>query len=293
MSDESARVWVITGATSGFGRALTEAVVKRGDIVIGAARTPKRLDEMIAAYPGRVRPLALDVTDTAACVVAVEKVVNEFGRVDVLVNNAGRTQIGALEETTEEELRYLFELHFFGPAALTRAVLPHMRRAGGGTVVQMSSTGGHISAAGYGAYSATKHALEGLTEALRQEVTFGVNFLLVEPGSFRTGLFDPESAYVSTPIPAYDSTVGRTRAALRMHGSQSGDPARAAQAILTALDAPKPPLRLALGADAVRSIRGQLESMLAELSEWESLSDSTAFDSQPLDSTTTPRRERS
>ncbi|HEU0239247.1 MAG TPA: SDR family NAD(P)-dependent oxidoreductase [Mycobacterium sp.] len=281
MNDKSPRVWIITGATSGFGRALTEAVLGRGDIVAGAARTPKRLDDLTAAFPDRLWSLALDVTDTAACVAAVDEVVDRFGHVDVLVNNAGRTQIGALEETTEEELRYLFDLHFFGPAALTGAVLPHMRRAGGGAIVQMSSTGGQISAAGFGAYSATKHALEGLTEALREEVTFGVNFLIVEPGSFRTGLFGPESAYVSTPIADYNATVGRTRAALRMHGSQAGDPAKAAQAILTALDAPEPPLRLALGADAVASIRGKLESMLAELSEWESLSDGTAFDSQP------------
>src|SRR5215475_2384141 len=146
MGDKPARVWIITGATSGFGRALTEAVLERADIVVGAARTPKRLDDLLMPYPGRIRPHALDVTDTAACVAAVEEVVNEFGRVDVLVNNAGRTQVGAVEETTEDELRYLFDLHFFGPAALTRAVLPHMRRAGGGTVVQMSSTGGQISA---------------------------------------------------------------------------------------------------------------------------------------------------
>jgi NAD(P)-dependent dehydrogenase (short-subunit alcohol dehydrogenase family) len=278
MTDESENLWFITGATSGFGRAIAEAVAARGDIVVGAARSPARLDDLVAAYPDHVHAIALDVTDTDRCRAVVDDVVNRFGRIDVLVNNAGRTQVGALEETTDSELRYLFDLHFFGPAALTRAVLPHMRRAGGGTVVQMSSTGGHVSAPGFGAYSATKFALEGLTEALRQEVDFRVRFLIVEPGAFRTGLFGPEAAYVSTPMPEYEATVGPTRAYLSTHGSQLGDPAKAARAILAALDAPKPPLRLALGRDAVDTIRGQLESLTAELSEWEAVSRDTAFD---------------
>lgn len=124
----------------------------------------------------------------------VDGVVARHGRIDVLVNNAGRTQVGALEETTDQELRYLFELHFFGPAALTKAVLPHMRRQGGGAVVQMSSVGGQVTAPGFGAYCATKFALEGLTETLSQEVSFGVRFLIVEPGAFRTGLFAAGSA---------------------------------------------------------------------------------------------------
>jgi len=135
----SARVWLITGATSGFGRALAEAA---GDIVVGAVRSPDRLDDLVAAHPSQVSAVRLDVTDTHRCAVVVEEVVARFGRIDVLVNNAGRTQVGALEETTERELRDLFDLHFFGPAALTRAVLPHMRRAGRGAVVQMSSVGG-------------------------------------------------------------------------------------------------------------------------------------------------------
>jgi NAD(P)-dependent dehydrogenase (short-subunit alcohol dehydrogenase family) len=186
----------------------------------------------------------LDVTDTRRCAVVVEEVAARFGRIDVLVNNAGRTQVGALEETTERELRDLFDLHFFGPAVLTRAVLPHMRRASRGTVVQMSSVGGQITAPGFGAYCATKFALEGLTQTLSQEVDFGVTFLIVEPGAFRTGLFNPGAAYTSKPIPEYAATVGPTRQYLRSgDGTQPGDPAKAAQAILTALDAPNPPLR--------------------------------------------------
>jgi len=276
----SARVWLITGATSGFGRALAEAAVAAGDIVVGAVRSPGRLDDLVAAHPGQVSAVPLDVTDTGRCAAVVAEVAARFGRIDVLVNNAGRTQVGALEETTEGELRDLFDLHFFGPAMLTRAVLPHMRRAGGGAVVQMSSVGGQITAPGFGAYCATKFALEGLTQTLSQEVDFGVTFLIVEPGAFRTGLFNPGAAYTSAPRPEYAGTVGPTREYLRSgDGTQAGDPAKAAQAILTALDAPDPPLRLVLGGDTIDNIRDRLESLTAELSQWEAAGRDTRFDS--------------
>jgi NAD(P)-dependent dehydrogenase (short-subunit alcohol dehydrogenase family) len=202
-----------------------------------------------------------------------------YGRLDVLVNNAGRTQVGALEETTEEELRALFELHFFGPAALTRSVLPHMRRQGGGAVVQMSSVGGQVTAPGFGAYCATKFALEGLTETLSQEVDFGVRFLIVEPGAFRTGLFNPAAAYQSNPMREYAATVGPTREYVRGgDGTQPGDPAKAARAILTALDAPDPPLRLVLGSDAIDNVSDRLRAVGEELRHWESVGRDTAFD---------------
>src|SRR3954447_19926882 len=252
------RVWLITGATSGFGRALSEAAVAAGDIVVGAARSPDRLDDLIAAHPDQVSAVRLDVTDIDQGQAVVDRVVARFGRIDVLVNNAGRTQVGALEETTEDELRDLFELHFFGPAALTRAVLPHMRRQGRGAVVQMSSVGGQVTAPGFGAYCATKFALEGLTETLSQEVDFGVRFLIVEPGAFRTGLFNPDAAYLSEPRPEYAATVGPTRDYVTSgDGSQPGDPAKAARAILAALDSPTPtpPLRLVLGTDAIDGVR--------------------------------------
>lgn len=277
---QSARVWLITGATSGFGRALTEAAVAAGDLVVGAARSPDRLNDLVAAHPGQISPVRLDVTDTRRCTVVVEEVAARFGRIDVLVNNAGRTQVGALEETTERELRDLFDLHFFGPAILTRAVLPHMRRAGRGAVVQMSSVGGQITAPGFGAYCATKFALEGLTQTLSQEVDFGVIFLIVEPGAFRTGLFNPGAAYTSKPMPEYAATVGPTRQYLRSgDGTQPGDPAKAAQAILTALDAPNPPLRLVLGGGAIDNIRSRLESLAAELDQWEAVGRDTALGS--------------
>jgi NAD(P)-dependent dehydrogenase (short-subunit alcohol dehydrogenase family) len=278
-NEDSGRVWLITGATSGFGRALAEAALHVGDTVVGASRHPQRLKDLVAAYPGRVEGVELDITDTRRAAEAVDGVVDRWGRIDVLVNNAGRTQVGALEETTDRELRDLFELHFFGPAALTRAVLPHMRRRGSGVVVQMSSVGGQTTAPGFGAYCATKFALEGLTETLAQEVDFGVRFLIVEPGAFRTGLFDRDAAYLSEPLPEYQATVGPTREYVRTgDGGQPGDPAKAARAILTTLDAPTPPLRLVLGGDAVDSIQARLAALTDELTQWEALSRDTALD---------------
>jgi NAD(P)-dependent dehydrogenase (short-subunit alcohol dehydrogenase family) len=272
------RVWLITGASSGFGRAIASAALAGGDIVVATARRPQALDDLVAKYPERAQAVALDITAMHATAV-VDDVVTRYGRIDVLVNNAGRTQVGALEETTDQELRYLFELHFFGPAALTRAVLPHMRRQGGGAVVQLSSVGGQVTAPGFGAYSATKFALEGLTETLSQEVDFGVRFLIVEPGAFRTGLFTSGSAYLSTAMPEYTATVGPTRTYVSNgDGSQPGDPAKAAAAILTALAAEHTPLRLPLGGDAVDGIRAHLATVGEEITAWEPLSRSTNFD---------------
>ena len=271
------RAWFITGASSGFGRALAEAALERGDSVVAAARGTDSLDDLEPEE--RVFAVRLDVTDAAQREAAVTKALEEFGRIDVLVNNAGRTQVGAVEETTDEELRALFDLHFFGPAALTRAVLPHMRRQGGGAIVQMSSVGGQVTAPGFGAYCATKFALEGLTETLRDEVAgFGIHTLIVEPGAFRTGLFRPDAAYQSAEMPEYAGTVGPTRAYVRDgDGLQPGDPVKAAEAIATALDADDPPLRLVLGTDAIGNIRRHLEGVSDELDKWEEVGAATAI----------------
>src|SRR4051794_12258332 len=271
------RVWFVTGASSGFGRAIAEAVLERGDAVVAAARNTDALDGL--GPEERVFAVSLDVTDAAQRDAAIAKALEEFGRIDVLVNNAGRTQVGAVEETTDAELRDLFDLHFFAPAALTRAVLPQMRRQGGGAIVQMSSVGGQTTAPGFGAYCATKFALEGLTETLRDEVApFGIRTLIVEPGAFRTGLFRPGAAYESAEMPEYADTVGPTREYVRQNdGLQPGDPAKAAQAILAALDADEPPLRLVLGEDAVGNIRSRLARLSDELAMWEDASRNTAF----------------
>jgi NAD(P)-dependent dehydrogenase (short-subunit alcohol dehydrogenase family) len=274
----SERVWMITGTSSGFGRAIAEAVVERGDRVVATARRVEALADL--AEHERVHVVALDVTDPAGREAAVGEAIERCGRIDVLVNNAGRTQVGAVEETTDEELRFLFELHFFAPAALTRAVLPHMRRQGSGAIVQMSSVGGQVTAPGFGAYCATKFALEGLTETLRDEVAgFGIHTLIVEPGAFRTGLFRPGAAYLSEAMPEYADSVGPTRDYVTQgDGTQAGDPAKAAAAILTALDADTPPLRLVLGADAIANVEGRLERLTEELQSWRDVGAATAVE---------------
>ncbi|MBV8952536.1 MAG: SDR family NAD(P)-dependent oxidoreductase [Solirubrobacterales bacterium] len=272
------RVWFITGTASGFGRALADAVLERGEWVVASARRPEQLSDL--AEHDRVVVLALDVTSPEQRTAAVRQAIERLGRIDVLVNNAGRTQVGAVEETTEAELRDLFELHFFAPAALTRAVLAHMRARGSGTIVQMSSVGGQVTAPGFGAYCATKFALEGLTETLRDEVApFGIHTLIVEPGPFRTGLFRAGAAYESAAMPEYTDTVGPTRAYVRgNHGLQPGDPAKAAAAIIAAVDAEDPPLRLVLGEDAIGNVRERLAAMADELGRWEALGRATAIE---------------
>ncbi|MFF7092865.1 oxidoreductase [Streptomyces rubradiris] len=273
------KVWLVTGASSGFGRAITEAAVAAGDLVIGAARRPEALEDLVAAHPGRVEALRLDVTDGAAIEAAVADIVARHGRIDVLVNNAGRTHVGAVEETTERELRDLFELHFFGPTALVRAVLPHMRERRSGAIVQMSSMGGQMSFAGFGAYSATKFALEGISEALADEVAdFGVKVLIVEPGAFRTSLFDTGRAGASPDSGVY-TKVGETREVVSgADGSQPGDPAKAAAVILAALEAERTPLRLPLGDDGVTAVLDHLDQVRAEITEWEKQTRATGFD---------------
>ena len=271
------RVWLVTGANSGFGRAITQAAAEAGDVVVATARQVDRLDDLVAGHPDRIEAVQLDVTDTARASTLVAEVVARHGRIDVLVNNAGRTHVGAVEETTDAELRSLFEVHLFGPAALVRAVLPHMRSRRSGAVVQMSSMGGQMSFAGFSAYSATKFALEGFSEALADEVRpFGIRVLIVEPGAFRTGLFAGGSE--STPTDAYADSVGPTRAMVSTgDGTQPGDPARAARAILAALDADLPPQRLPLGSDAVDGITAHLEAVRDDIAVWETVARGTAF----------------
>ncbi|MFI6876378.1 oxidoreductase [Streptomyces sp. NPDC050400] len=283
------KVWLITGANSGFGRAFTTAAVAAGDIVVATARRPEALADLVEAHPGRVEAQRLDVTDTAAPAAVVADVMARHGRIDVLVNNAGRGHVGAAEETTEAELRGLFDLHFFGPAALVRAVLPHMRERRSGAIVQMSSMGGQMSFAGVSAYSATKFALEGFSEALRDEVApLGIKVLVVEPGAFRTNFMGNLSA--STPLPEnsgssgssdYAATVGATRTMMEEHtraAAEPGDPAKAAATVIAALASDATPLRLPLGDDGVDAVVGHLDAVRDEVAAWEKVSRATAFD---------------
>ncbi|MFI6581159.1 oxidoreductase [Embleya sp. NPDC050493] len=273
------RIWLVTGANSGFGRAVTEAAVAAGDTVVAAARRPESLADLVAAHPDRIEAVRLDVTDAAGIETVVTELVARHGRVDVLVNNAGRTHVGALEETTDAELRALFDVHVFGPAALVRAVLPHMRARRSGAIVQLSSMGGRMSFAGFSAYSGTKFALEGMSEALADEVRpFGIKVLVVEPGAFRTGLMGAAGA--SAEIAAYsEGAVGTTRRMVgAADGQQPGDPAKAAAAILAALADEATPLNLPLGADAVDAIVGRLDTLRSEIEAWEKVARATAFD---------------
>jgi NAD(P)-dependent dehydrogenase (short-subunit alcohol dehydrogenase family) len=273
------KVWLVTGASSGFGRAIVEAALAAGDVVVGAARRTEGLDDLVAARPDQMETLRLDVTDTGAAEAAVRDVVARHGRIDVLVNNAGRALVGAFEETTEQELRDLFDLHVFGPAALTRAVLPFMRERRSGAIVQMSSMGGQLSFAGVSAYSGTKFALEGLSEGLADEVAeYGIKVLIVEPGAFRTSFFDSGRARTSADSGVYANVSATRGAAAGSHGVQPGDPAKAAALILAALDAEETPLRLPLGEDAVDAVLGHLDQVRGDIAAWEKRTRATGFD---------------
>jgi NAD(P)-dependent dehydrogenase (short-subunit alcohol dehydrogenase family) len=272
------KVWLVTGANSGFGRAIAEAAVAAGDVVVAAARRVATLDDLVAAHPDQVEALRLDVTDSAAIDAAVKDVLGRHGRIDVLVNNAGRTHVGAFEETSDAELRDLFDVHVFGPAALVRAVLPGMRERRSGAIVQMSSMGGQMSFAGFSAYSGTKFALEGMTEALADEVgRLGIRTLIVEPGAFRTSLLNNGTA--SVELPDYAPSVGATRQMIATSdGLQPGDPAKAAALIVEALEADQTPLHLPLGEDGVDAVLGHLEQVRAQVTAWESRARDTAYD---------------
>jgi NAD(P)-dependent dehydrogenase (short-subunit alcohol dehydrogenase family) len=274
----SPRVWLITGCSAGFGRALAEAALAAGDTVVATARHAETLDT-IATGRGLLCPMALDVTDPRAIDRVVQETARRFGRVDVLVNNAGHGSVGAVEELTMSELRALFDVMFFGAVELTKAVLPHMRGRGAGAIVQISSMGGQLAKPGFGGYCSAKFALEGLTEALVDEVApFGIRVITVEPGAFRTE-FGGRRMHRSRVIDAYGASTGATRAAVDdMDGTQPGDPVKAARAILGVLDAGAPPLRLALGRDAVEAIRAKHARLRHDLDTWEAVSLGTDLD---------------
>lgn len=270
------RVWLITGSSAGFGRELALAALAAGDRVMATARQPHLLADLVTAGQGRVRVAPLDVTDDAEIAAAVAQTIAEFDRIDVLVNNAGHGSVGAVEELDLADLRALMEVMFFGAVAVTKAALPHMRAQRSGAIVQLSSMGGQLSMPGFGAYCAAKFALEGLSEALAAEVApFGIRVLIVEPGAFRTE-FGGQRMHRSRIIEEYAVSTGSTRAAVAaMDGTQPGDPAKAARAILEVLDSPEPPLRLALGNDAVDHIAAHHELLRTDLARWEKLSRAT------------------
>ncbi|WP_250006024.1 oxidoreductase [Actinoplanes sp. M2I2] len=264
--------WLITGCSAGFGRAIAEAALAAGDQVVATAR---RLETL--AGLGATRTAALDVTDGRQVDDVVAGAVRDLGHLDVIVNNAGNGSVGAVEEFTMDELRRHLEVMFFGAVAVTKAALPHLRIRGRGTIVQISSMGGQVTMPGFGAYCAAKFALEGVSEALAAEVApFGVRVLIVEPGAFRTE-FGGARMHRSRTIDAYAVSTSATRAAVdSMDGRQPGDPAKAAAAILAAVNSPEAPLRLALGDDATDAIAGALRQREADLRAWEKVSRGTA-----------------
>jgi NAD(P)-dependent dehydrogenase (short-subunit alcohol dehydrogenase family) len=259
------KVWLVTGTSRGFGRAICDAALAAGDDVIATARQPDSLDDFAKAHPGAL-VLPLDVTDTAAARAAVRDGARRFGRIDVVVNNAGYGHVGAVEELSDEELRSLYEVNFFGVLNVTRAALPQLRRQGSGHLVQMSSLNGIVGMAGGGHYAASKFAIEGLSESLAEELEpLGIRVTIVEPGPYRTGFLGAGIRFAQ-PIDDYEPIVGPAREALAaIDGNQPGDPAEAARAIVECVHSPDPPLRLPLGEIAVEGIRDKLTAQLAEL----------------------------
>lgn len=278
-TDNKTRTWVITGATSGLGRALTVAALAAGEQVVGTARRIDRLDDLQARYGDRLLAVQHDVRNTDLAVDVISDAIHAFGRVDVLVNNAGVGQVGAAEEVTDDQLRDMLAQHLFGPAAFVRAVLPHMREARSGWIVQMSSQGGRLSFPAVGSYSAGKFALEGWSEALAGEVSpWDVRVLIVEPSRFRTEFNADTVLQAAAQNAAYDGVLDAVRTEMRSaDGMQEGDPVRAAEAIRSVLDAPHAPLRLPLGAESVRNLTASYERSLIDLRAWAEVSESVDF----------------
>ena len=277
------KVWLITGSSSGFGRILAELALARGDAVVATARQPAALADLVATYEDRILPLALDVTDAKASAAAMAAVETRFGRLDVLVNNAGFGLIGAVEELQPHEYRPMFETNLFGLIETTRAALPLMRRTGGGRIVNLSSVGGFTGRQGFGHYNASKFAVEGLSEALAEEVApFGIKVIIVEPGAFRTEFLGRSASVGATRLEAYEATSGATRDfSTANDGAQSGDPARGMAVLMQAILAEEPPLRLPLGRDALARIDRKLATVASDIAAWRSLSETTGFEGQP------------
>jgi NAD(P)-dependent dehydrogenase (short-subunit alcohol dehydrogenase family) len=277
-------VWFVTGASSGFGRAISQAVVDRGHRVVAATRTRGAAQELVDQHPDRSLAIALDVTNAAASRAAFSEAIARFGRVDVVVNNAGYGHVGAVEELTDAELRQQLEVNLFGVINVTRAALPHLRRQRSGHFVQMSSLNGVEGLAGGGYYAASKFAIEGLSESLADEVApLGIRVTIVEPGPHRTRFANERSAPRARPISDYADSVGKTREIVgQLDGNQPGDPIRAADAILRAVESDDPPLRLPLGQMALDNIRARLAAQLQELEAWAELSAGSDFPSDEL-----------
>jgi len=273
------KTWFITGASRGFGVLVAERALAKGDAVVATARNPKTIGERFGNHPNLL-PVALDVTSEDQAVAAAKAAINRFERIDVLINNAGFGLMGAVEEASAGEVEAVYRTNVFGLLTVSRAVLPHMRRARSGRILNISSIGGYRGAAGFGIYSSTKFAVEGLSEAMHDELApLGIYVTVVEPGYFRTDFLDASSLSISPrQISDYEATAGRVRTiAGGLNHNQPGDPSKLADVLVAFADEPNPPVRLPLGSDTVAAIEAKHEADSRILSEWRSVSLSTDF----------------
>lgn len=268
------RVWLITGCSTGFGRELARAVLERGDRVVVTARNVESVRVLVHGREGQAVALTLDVTDRAQAEAAVRDAIAAFGRIDVLVNNAGIGYFGAIEESEEDEVRKMFEVNVFGLARMIHLVLPGMRQRRSGHIVNIASIGGLRAFPAVGYYNATKFAVVGLSEALALETEpLGIKVTIVEPSGFRTDWAGRSANEAPTEIADYAETAGANRRTLRKaSGNQPGDPVRAAAAIIAAVDAGTPPLHLLLGRGALKGARWKIEMLKAQVDAWEETS---------------------
>ena len=271
--------WLITGCSSGLGRALAEAVLKAGLNAVVTAREPATVQDLVAAYPDTGLAAALDVTHADQVRAVVQDAERRFGGVDVLVNNAGYGYRAAVEEGDEAEVAALFATNVTGTVATIKSVLPGMRARRSGCILNVSSIAGRLAAPGSGYYSASKFAVEGLSDALRKEVgPLGIKVMVVEPGAFRTEFAGHSLKQASASIADYASTAGpRRKENDRTHGTQPGDPARAARLLIDVVQGGDLPFRLLLGSDAVRIVGGEMEAQRQEFEAWKARSASTDF----------------
>ena len=279
MSKDSVKTFLITGVTSGLGRAFAQGALAAGHRVIGTVRRREDAEVFAAVAPGSAFPLLLDVTDYGAIPAAVERAEASVGPIDVLVNNAGYGHEGALEESSMDDLQRQFAANVFGPVALMKAVLPGMRQRRRGQIINVTSMGGFITMPGISFYCGSKFALEGISEALRKEVApFGIRVTSLAPGQFRTEWAGRSMQRTPRSIADYDAVMDPIRTARQAKsGKQPGDPAKAAQALLTLVAAESAPVRLFLGDDALGLVTQKLDAMRAEIAEWDAVSRSTNF----------------
>ena len=274
------RVYLITGASSGFGRALAEAVLEKGERAVLVARRAEALDQIAQRYPEEALAVTTDVTDAAARTAAVEQALEKFGRIDVLANIAGTGSLGAFEEFSPEQVRQQMEINFFAVAEMTRAVLPTMRKQRSGCIVNLTSVGGIVAFGSFSAYCAAKFAVEGFSEALRDEVKpLGIHVMIVEPGAFRTEFAGDVNMRAANTIEDYRQVVEPVRQYLYgSNGKQPGDPRKAAAVIIQAIEDPRPPLRLMLGADAFGLWEKKKAELERDFTRWQQLGEATKFE---------------